>query len=162
MYVSIEFQPSNCSSFIRILEMYIYAADPVIILERCSEVKVIKGMQSQVLFKNIKCFFSLQGSSNTDVILEKYPYIINKLYFPLMRERKRNINYFLPQHEKAPVNTTSVQRIFSQGETNLCLKGRWFDAVGTRELLPPPMIVQAVPYTIGFWKESFSMFERFC
>ena len=101
MYVSIEFQPSNCSSFTRILEIYIYAADPVIILERCSEVKVIKGMQSQVLFKNIKCFFSLQGSSNTDVILEKYPYIDHISYSPLMRERERNMNYFLPQHEKA-------------------------------------------------------------
>ena len=48
--------------------MYIsnYAADPVIILERCSEVKVINGMQPQVLFKNVNVFFSAQGSSNTD------------------------------------------------------------------------------------------------
>ena len=47
-------------------------------------------------------------------------------YLPSMREWERNINHFLPQHEKAPVNTTSVQRIFSQGETKLGLKDRWF------------------------------------
>ena len=104
--------------------MYIfnYAADPVIILERCSEVKVINGMQPQVLFKNVKCFFFLHKVPAILIILEKFPYINNKSYLPSMRER--NINYFLPQHEKAPVNTTSVQMIFSQGETNLGLKGR--------------------------------------
>lgn len=46
MYISIDFLPSNISSIIKILKVYIHAADPAIIIERYSEVKVINGMDT--------------------------------------------------------------------------------------------------------------------
>ena len=73
---------------------------------------------SQVLSKNVKCFFSIQGASNTDVIptyviLEKYPYIKGTLQFinniglndildpPEFRVYKKNSKFDILHAEKS-------------------------------------------------------------